>query len=190
MIQGQCIAITGTSRGLGASLLDGLCQHNQVVSLNRPDYDLSDVTTLSEIDFAKTDCLILNAADETFGKVVDADFSDLARMVQVNLLGNLYLIQQYIKQRSHGTVVIITSRLAHETTDSCCVYSAVKTALSKLVLNLRLEYPAMRFVEIAPSRTRSTDQDSNVIKKVSSYKQVADAVIYSLYNTKIDYIRF
>jgi len=58
------------------------------------------------------------------------------------------------------------------------------------VLNLRLEYPAIRFVEIAPSRTRSTDQDSNVIKKVSSYKQVADAVIYSLHNTKIDYIRF
>jgi NADP-dependent 3-hydroxy acid dehydrogenase YdfG len=163
--------------------------------MNRPQYDLENISSMSQIDFSSTDCLILNASDpwkssdKTNGKIVDTDFSDLARMIQVNLIGNLYLIQQYVKQRSQGTVVIITSRLAHETTDSACVYSITKTALSKLVANLRLEYPTLRFVEIAPSRTRETDQDSNIFKKVSSYDQVADAIVYTLYNTKIDFIR-
>jgi short-subunit dehydrogenase len=195
MIRGQQISITGTTRGIGRSLCEKLSVHNSVQQMNRPQYDLENISSMSQIDFSSTDCLILNASDpwkssdKTNGKIVDTDFSDLARMIQVNLIGNLYLIQQYVKQRSQGTVVIITSRLAHETTDSACVYSITKTALSKLVANLRLEYPTLRFVEIAPSRTRETDQDSNIFKKVSSYDQVADAIVYTLYNTKIDFIR-
>lgn len=189
MIRGQQISITGTTRGIGRSLCEKLSVHNSVQQMNRPQYDLEDITTFKDVDFSNIDCLILNASNETNGKIVDTDFLDLARMIQVNLLGNLYLIQQYVKQRSQGTVVIITSRLAHETTDSTCVYSITKTALSKLVANLRLEYPALRFVEIAPSRTRETDWDSNIFKKVSSYDQVADAIVYTLYNTKIDFIR-
>ena len=195
MIRGQQISITGTTRGIGRSLCEKLSVHNSVQQMNRPQYDLENISSMSQIDFSSTDCLILNASDpwkssdKTNGKIVDTDFSDLARMIQVNLIGNLYLIQQYVKQRSQGTVVIITSRLAHETTDSACVYSITKTALSKLVANLRLEYPTLRFVQIAPSRTRETDQDSNIFKKVSSYDQVADAIVYTLYNTKIDFIR-
>lgn len=189
MIREQQISITGTTRGIGRSLCEKLSVHNSVQQMNRPQYDLEDISSMGAIDFSSTDCLILNASNETNGKIVDTDFSDLARMIQVNLLGNLYLIQQYVKQRSQGTVVIITSRMAHETTDSACVYSITKTALSKLVANLRLEYPALRFVEIAPSRTRETDQDSSFFKKVSSYDQVADAVAYALFNTKIDFIR-
>ena len=189
MILGQQISITGTTRGIGRSLCEKLSVHNSVQQMNRPQCNLEDISSMSQIDFSSTDCLILNASDEINGKIVDTDFSDLARMIQVNLIGNLCLIQQYLKQRSQGTVVIITSRLAHETTDSACVYSITKTALSKLVANLRLEYPALRFVEIAPSRTRETDQDSNIFKKVSSYDQVADAIIYALCNIKIDVIR-
>lgn len=195
MISGQHIAITGTTRGIGRSLSEKLSVHNSVQQMNRPQYDLEDIATFKDIDFSNIDCLILNASDPwktsdgTNGKIIDTDFSDLARMIQINLIGNLYLIQQYLKQRSQGTVAIITSRLAHETTDSACVYSITKTALSKLVANLRLEYPALRFVEIAPSRTRETDRDSNILKKVSSYDQVADAIVYALYNIKIDFIR-
>jgi len=195
MIRGQQISITGTTRGIGRSLCEKLSVHNSVQQMNRPQYDLENIATFKDIDFSNIDCLILNASDpwkssdKNNGKIVDTDFSDLARMIQVNLIGNLYLIQQYVKQRSQGTVVIITSRMAHETTDSACVYSITKTALSKLVANLRLEYPALRFVEIAPSRTRETDQDSSIFKKVSSYDQVADAIVYALCNIKIDFIR-
>lgn len=166
-----------------------LAVSNTVTSLNRPVHDLSDIITLSNIDFTGVDCLVLNAGNETLGRFVDADFADLNRMIQVNLVGNLYLTQQYLKQRKTGTIVIITSRFAHETTDSVCVYSMIKTALSKTVANLKLEYPNFRFVEVAPSRTRETDKDSCPEKKVSSYQQVADAIVYALTNTKIDCIR-
>ena len=189
MISDKHIAITGTTRGIGACLMSELAVDNTVTSLNRPVHDLSDITTLSNIDFTGVDSLVLNAADETFGRFVDVDFADSSRMIQVNLVGNLYLIQQYLKQRNTGTVVIITSRMAHETTDSACVYSLTKTALSKAVSNLKLEYTAFRFVEVAPSRTRETDDDSRPEKKVSSYQQVADAIVCALTNTKIDCIR-
>ena len=189
MISSQYIVVTGTTRGIGASLMSKLAVSNTVIPLNRPVYDLSDITTLSNIDFTSADCLILNAADETLGSFVDVDFVHLNRMIQVNLVGNLYLIQQYLRQRNTGTVAIITSRLAYEPTGSACVYSLTKTALSKTISNLKLEYPAFRFVEIAPSRTRETDKDSCTEKKVSSYQQVTDAIVYALFNTKIDSIR-
>ena len=97
MISGQHIAITGTTKGIGRSLSEKLSVHNSVQQMNRPQYDLEDITTFKDIDFSNIDCLILNASDETNGKIVDTDFSDLARMIQVNLIGNLYLIQQYLK---------------------------------------------------------------------------------------------
>lgn len=189
MISDQRISITGTTRGIGASLMSMLAVSNTVIPLNRPVYDLSDIATLSNIDFTGVDCLILNAADETLGSFVDIDFVHLNRMIQVNLVGNLYLIHQYLRQRNTGTVAIITSRLAYEPTKLTCVYSLTKTALSKAVSNFKLEYPDIRFVEIAPSRTRETDKNSCTEKKVSSYQQVADAIVYALFNTKIDSIR-
>ena len=189
MISNQRIAITGTTRGIGASLMSILSVGNTVVPLNRPVYDLENISTLDSIDFTDTDCLILNAGVELFGRFVDVDFTNLNKMIQVNLVGNLYLTRRYLTQRKIGTVVIITSRLAHATTDSAGVYSATKTALSKIVSNLKLEYPDIRFVEIAPSRTKETDKDSCPEKKVSSYQQVADAIAYALFNIKIDSVR-
>ena len=62
------LTITGTTRGLGAELKLLAELKYTVTSLNRPEYDLEDVSTLNNLDFTDTDVLILNAGHQLGGK--------------------------------------------------------------------------------------------------------------------------
>ena len=179
------ITITGTTRGLGAELKSLAELKYTVKSLNRPAYDLENLETLRDIDFADADILILNAGHQLGGKLFFSDHSpeDWTRIVYCNLVGNLYLIQQYLQQRGQGTVVVISSAVVSKPVDDCLVYSATKSALSNAVSNLQLETTKqgkkIRFLEVRPSRTRYSDEDDGSGKKITTYKNAAKSIMYA-----------
>ena len=61
------IAITGTTSGVGKALKDALSISYQVVSIDRLDFDFSDVKSLEKIDLTGVDILINNAGHSLGG---------------------------------------------------------------------------------------------------------------------------
>ena len=190
------ITITGTTRGLGKTLLKKLSIDHNVRSLNRPDIDLENTQTLVNIDLSSTDVLILNAGHlGTKGFFQDHELQDWQSIVNCNVVGNLFLIQKFLQQNNTGTIVVITSAVINKLVEDCLVYTASKHALHSAIYNLRFELAKqnkkIRLLEIVPSRTRK-NSESNLEnnKKVSSYTQVADAICFVLDNPAIDCVTF
>jgi NADP-dependent 3-hydroxy acid dehydrogenase YdfG len=196
MIQGQQISITGTTRGIGRSLYEKLSVHNSVQQLNRPQYDLEDIATFKNVDFSNIDCLILNAGHLLGGKTYFKDHAleHWSKIISANLIGNLYLMQQYIQQREKGCIVVLSSMRAAKITADALVYSSAKIALSMAVTNLRLELAllgqSIRLIDIKPSFTNAHGLPDGTGRKVSSYEQVADGILGAIANSAIEELRF
>ena len=180
------LTITGTTRGLGAELKLLAELKYTVTSLNRPEYDLEDLSTLNTLDFTDTDVLILNAGHQLGGKDF---FTNIAvdhwtKIVECNLIGNLYLIQRYLQQRDIGTLVVVSSAVINKRIDDSLVYSASKAALSNAILNLRLEIQnqgkKIRLLEVIPSRTRHSDEDDGSGRQITTYKNAAKSIMYAV----------
>lgn len=190
------ITITGTTRGLGRVLSNKLCVDNNVTPLNRPNFDLEKIQTLADIDFGSTDVLILNAGHQRGGKgfFQDHAHSNWQSIIDCNVVGNLFLMQRYIQQNNTGTIVLITSAVINKPVDDCLVYTASRHALHSAIYNLRFELKKqnkkIRLLEIVPSRMRDSAEISADDKKVSSYAQVADAILFAIDNSVIDCVEF
>lgn len=196
MIFNKNITITGTTKGIGKCLFDRLSENNKCIALNRPEFDLEKIEILKKISFIDTDILILNAGSMYSGKgfFSDHDLSDWTRIVNCNLTGNLVLIQNYVRQRSQGLIVILSSMRAAKFTDDALVYSCAKTGLSMAVSNLRLELKKqnknIRLLDVKPSFTKANTEPDRLGRKVSTYDQVADGIVSAMQNSQIEEIRF
>jgi NADP-dependent 3-hydroxy acid dehydrogenase YdfG len=190
------ITITGTTRGLGKALADRLMVNNNVRFLNRPNFDLEKIPTLTDVCFDSTDVLILNAGHQRGGKgfFQDHALQDWQSIIDCNVVGNLFLIQKYLQQNNAGTIVIITSAVINKPVDDCLVYTASRHALHGAIYNLRFELTKqnkkIRLLEIVPSSMRENVELSNLGKKVSSYQQVADAICSAIDNSAVDCVTF
>lgn len=196
MIAGKHIAITGTTKGIGQSLYLQLRSSNTVSTLNRPEYDLENLDTLSKLDFSNVDLLILNAGHLLGGKTLFKDHAvaDWTKVISANLTGNLFLLQRYIQQRQQGCVVVLSSMRAARLTSDLLVYSSAKTALSMAVSNLRLELAQLgqdiRLIDVKPAYTNATGQPDSMGRKAASYQQVASVIINTIANSNLEEIRF
>lgn len=190
------ITITGTTRGLGAEIKRLAELKYTVSNINRPEHDLENLSTLENIDFTNTDILILNAGHQLGGKRYFSNHAvtEWQRIISCNLVGNLFLIQQYLKQRSEGTIVVVTSAVVTKPVDDCLVYTASKAGLSNAIKNLRLEVQKqnkkIRFLEVRPSRTRHSDEDDGSGKKITSYTNVAKNIMLTLQTPTITILEF
>jgi NADP-dependent 3-hydroxy acid dehydrogenase YdfG len=190
------ITITGTTRGLGKALAQKLSVDNNVRSLNRPDFDLEKSQTLANIDFSFTDILILNAGHQQGGKgfFQDHAYSEWQSIIDCNITGNLFLVQKYLQQNNSGTIVLITSAVVNKPVDDCLIYTATRHALHGAIYNLRFELTKqnkkIRLLEIVPSSMRENVESQDSSKKVSSYAQVSDAILFAIDNSAIDCVTF
>jgi NADP-dependent 3-hydroxy acid dehydrogenase YdfG len=195
------IAITGTTRGIGQALASSLGLEHKILHINRPEYDLSDLELLSKIDFSSVDVLILNAG------VLDKDIinspfecQDLNKwkyILNCNLIGNLFLVQQYIKARSNGVVIFmsgatVTRRKEGSTT---LIHALSKKAMSSFIEDIRYEIHQqrkhIRFVDIKPGLTRKNkSMIDSTLRIPTSYDEVVKGIIFALENPAILNIDF
>lgn len=180
------IAITGTTRGIGAATKTLFEQSDTVWSLNRPEYDMSNIATLQNVNFSDVDVLILNAGSskkENFKTVSEIDLLDT---INLHLTGNMYLIQKYLQQRESGTIVYISSSVATMHTQwPLTTYTAVKRGMSAFIEQLRYELattqPNIRLVDIKPGATRATAEKFDVTGRIpSTYSQVAEGIKFAV----------
>ena len=197
----KTVAITGTTRGIGLSLKQKMNEIFNVLDLNRPLFDLSIPSTIHNIDMSNIDVLILNAGMANKNLIPnnfrDQDISYWQEIVSTQINGNFILMQNYLKARNSGMIVILSSAIVEQSRFSGrAVYTAAKAALSIMVDELSREIKKtkqdIRILEIRPGLTRNSDErpSDGEDRKSTTYDQVADAIIFAVNHPTLTKITF
>lgn len=195
------VAITGTTRGIGAALATTLAESYEILHVNRPTYDLADLSTLSQIDLSSVDALILNAGvldkEIISSKFEEHDVSKWQYIINCNLVGNLFLVQQYLKARQHGTVIFVSGATVTRRKEGATsiIHTLTKKAMSSFVEDIRYEMQhqqkSIRFVDVKPGLTRKNKSEIDATGRIPlSYDEVVNGIVFALQNPSILNIDF
>lgn len=195
------IAITGTTSGIGQALAIALLEAHDIMHINRPEYDLSDIHKLEKIDFSTVDALILNAwvLDKDIRNSV-FEHHELAKwqyIVNCNLVGNLFLIQAYLKARENGTIIFVSSATVTRRKDieANIMHKFSKKAMSNFIEDIRYEMhyqkKNIRFVDVKPGLTRKSKHQVDHSGRIpTSHDEVVKGIVFALDNPAILNIDF
>lgn len=138
--------ITGTTRGLGKALKEQFEAAGwSVKSLNRPDFDLSN------LDFQRLDSLfrnapqhdrivfLNNAATHHISKASKTFPQHIAGEVTTNITSPMIAISTFLRHFPAGEVATVTSAAAQETYPHWSIYSAAKAAMESYLRVLAAE---------------------------------------------------
>lgn len=152
------IWLTGGSDGIGAGLLHGLAlAGHQVTAPTRKQIDLNSEV---EVELGHYDVLVLCAGidlggQQTFGQQIPQDWR---ATMQVNLITNMHLVQQYQNQRGDqwSKIIVFGSTVTEHFWPGKLVYTVSKLALEGFCRGLRQELlPTMGLALIRPGLTRT-----------------------------------
>lgn len=150
--------ITGASSGIGLAIaqklaaqgyeLDGLARdfsRTNFDPMKQYHIDLSELDSLpSSLKQIQTvpDVLVLNAGYGQFGGIEQFSHEQIRRLVDTNLVSNLFLIKHFLpqmKQRGSGDIVLIGSESGLHGARAGTVYCATKFAIRGLAQSLRAD---------------------------------------------------
>lgn len=166
--------------------------------------DLTDETQAQNVvqkanaDFGRVDILVNNAGVALFGNIDGADTSDWRRMIDINLLGVLYITHAALpifKSQREGHIVNISSVAGRTARAGIGAYNLTKWGINGFSEALRQEVyedkirvtiiePGMVDTEIdshitdAIARERSTQKRQSIVPLQSS--DIAAAIVYAL----------
>lgn len=152
--------VTGSSKGIGKAiclklLQEGFFVHGisrtssfQNVTFQHHAIDLNHIKTLPE--YLKTlsstitslDALICNAGKGLFGSLEELSFKDIASLVDLNFLSQVYLIKTFLplfKRQERGDIILIGSESSLAGKRKGSLYCATKFALRGFAQALREE---------------------------------------------------
>jgi 3-oxoacyl-[acyl-carrier protein] reductase len=146
--------------------------------------------------FGRVDALVNNAGISAVGPIADTDDALIDQLIDVNLLGSLYGMQEAAKRLTRGgSIVNISSTAVLAATPGLGVYLASKAGVEVLtrVLAKELGPRGIRVNAVAPGlvdspmfRDGKSDQDVQrfigqaPLRRLGSYEEIADAVAYLL----------
>lgn len=149
--------VTGVSRGLGKSIVEGLLKDNQPVlgigrsnpfgdSIHFIQVDLNDSEAVAAIDFTdlKGNITLINNAGilGEIGRISEQKTSDLEAVMQVNVFAPMALTRMIYAQLNEAQefrLVNISSGAAKRSIPSWSAYCASKSALNRLTESFFLE---------------------------------------------------
>lgn len=142
------IMVVGGSGGLGKLLCPLLEKEHEVMALSSGDIDLEDPFSIGmEIMERDPEAIINMAAVNIDSSISKSNRKDVEKQLNVNVLGNYWLIHQFINQRQlarppqrlGGRYIYISSILSDRPVPGAGVYSACKAFNDNLIKTAALE---------------------------------------------------
>lgn len=176
------VLVTGASSGIGAGIVEGLCEAGYSVHAVARRADrlqtlaestgcvphAADVTDLDAmhaiVEATAPDILVLNAGRGAgFEGIADTDMSAIAETVAVNVTATLQLLRLALPgmiERGRGHIVTMGSVAAFYPAPAA-LYGSTKAAIATIARNLRLELSGtgLRVTDIRPGRVDSEFYD-------------------------------
>ena len=150
--------VTGASSGIGLATARALFSADYAVQGIARDFSNTDFDQLqkTELDLSLIDALpvalkqfkrapdilVLNAGYGQFGGIEQFSHDQIRRLIDTNLVSNLFLIKQFLpmmKQQGGGDIVLIGSESALHGAKAGAVYCATKFAIRGLAQSLRAD---------------------------------------------------
>ena len=151
------IFLTGASSGVGQACYNLFKNQHNIVAPSSLDFDLADFENIANTDLSDIDCVI-NCAGANAGAYLgwlNNTYENQSQQVSVNFTGALLLAKQYVKQRSQGQFVFVTSYNIEDPISLNIFYTASKAALRYSMQTLRREFPGILFTEICPGKIKT-----------------------------------
>lgn len=185
-IEQQVVVITGASSGIGRETARMLGERGASVVLaargelglraaareveeagGRAHYVLTDVAEWDQVDrlareavarFGRIDTWINNAGIAVYGDISTLSPDEMRRVVEVNLLGEMYGSKaafEQMRSQDSGVIINVSSTLAKRAVPLQSAYCAAKHGVKGFTEALRLElmtnYPSIQTVNVMPS---------------------------------------
>ena len=207
----KVIVISGGSDGLGKTLAERLSNDNKVIILSPTEgklkkvasetncnYEVCDVTDYSSIENAvkniiqkynRIDCLINNAGLWIQDKLVDNNPEKIAKVIEVNTTGVIYLTKvviPYMTRQKDGLIINIISQAGIYAKAERSVYNASKWAITGFTKSIQPEVAkdGIRVTGMYPGMLKTNMFEKEGIHKDMTNgldtKEVASAVEFLL----------
>ena len=151
------ILVTGGSSGVGQAVVRRLSDQNRVYAPGRAELDLGNFEQIDQYDLGQYD-VVINCAGANGGAYLgwlNNTCENQSQQVSINFTGALLLAKQYVKQRSQGQFVFVTSYNIENPIALNIFYTASKAALRYSMQTLRREFPGILFTEICPGKIKT-----------------------------------
>ena len=173
--------ITGSTGGIGKSLVSSLKENVNVLSPTRKELDLSSNSSIddyiSSLD-VPIDIIVNCAGIHKAGNCEDLTTHDFQNILQINLIAPFQIISGLVKgmkERKYGRILNISSIWSIVSKEKRSIYSASKSGLDGLTRTLALELAPFNILvnSIAPGYV-NTDmiQQYNSKKELEKIKQI------------------
>ena len=167
--------ITGSTGGIGKSLVSSLQENVNVISPTRKELDLSSNSSIddyiSSLD-VPIDIIVNCAGIHKAGNCEDLTTHDFQNILQINLIAPFQLISGLVngmKKRKYGRILNISSIWSIVSKEKRSIYSASKSGLDGLTRTLALELAPFNILvnSIAPGYV-----NTNMIQQYNSKKEL------------------
>ena len=176
---GRRVLVTGAGSGIGEAIARGFAGQGATLLVADRDepalravaddlgascslhlYDQSDLASVQTLADASghVDVLVNNAGVLVTGPLVDLDWDDLSRLIDIDLVGPIALTQRIgaaMVARGSGNIINIGSQLVFNGARHRSVYSSAKAGLSQFTKTAALEWGefGVRVNCLAPGKT-------------------------------------
>jgi 3-oxoacyl-[acyl-carrier protein] reductase len=137
--------ITGSTGGIGNSLVSSLKENLNVISPTRKELDLSSNSSISDYISSldvPIDIIVNCAGIHKAGNCEDLTVHDFQNILQINLIAPFQIISGLVKgmkERKYGRILNISSIWSIVSKEKRSIYSASKSGLDGLTRTLALE---------------------------------------------------
>ena len=171
-LAGRRAIVTGHRGGIGSAIFDTLTRDGvEVIGLDLPDFDLSDMATLENrlatlvSQRGPFDILVNNAGVTVLGTVVETSLAETEAVFRVNFLAAYALMRAVLPgmaEQRRGAIVNIASDQALIGKQVSAAYGASKAAIAQLSRSAALDWASygIRVNCVAPGSTQTAMLDT------------------------------
>jgi NAD(P)-dependent dehydrogenase (short-subunit alcohol dehydrogenase family) len=162
--EGAAVLVTGRDTARGEEVACALGSRVRFVAADLTEAGTADALAAECIRmFGSLDAVVNSAALDHTADLVSATPDDVRRVFEVNTFAAIALVQAAARSMADGgSIVTITSRLAHIGVPTMAVYAASKGAVQSLILTAAIELAprGIRVNAVAPGMTKTPLYDT------------------------------